>query len=369
MVVFVVSKTRKFVKMLYNIGFVDRKFNNSKKCDLYFMEFDDKINFPLTSLNIELTNNCNLNCIHCYGSYGKPEKIYYFNYNNYLKLKNDFEKLNVKNISITGGECTVNKDFFKIAEDVVKSGFNLWILTNSLNTDVIKKFVVNNKNFHFGIKVSLNGFEYEHNYIRGNVNSYNSVIDLLDFLKEFKNIKVCISTVLMKSNIDNYYNFKNFIYSKYPNFIHTFDFVFPSGQALIKNNTFSLKEISEINKKNFILRVPNNDAADIGFRCTGGITQCTIESDGNVKICNAANDDRFRFEYNVMEHDLKKVWEDCGINIRYFRQEKNKNNSTCLSCDYSSNCKSTNCRLMSFFYKGSEFGNSPLTCMLTKGDL
>ena len=58
-----------FIQELIQLNFITNEENSnvmlSKKCHY---------KYPLTSISLELTNQCNLNCVHCYGSYGANVK-------------------------------------------------------------------------------------------------------------------------------------------------------------------------------------------------------------------------------------------------------------------------------------------------------
>lgn len=359
-------KSKPFIKELINSKIIVEDYPEEYP---YFSLYHSEIKYPLTHLTLELTNYCNLNCVHCYGKFGMPNTISQMSYDDYLNLKKDFNILNLKGIALTGGECTLNNYFEKIADDILKNGYQLCILTNGFKNDILKKFVLEHKIFSYTIKISLDGEENTHNFIRNNKNSYKNVMDLLDFLYDYSNITVYVSSILMKYNENEYNRFNNYLKNKYPRYIHTTDIIFPSGNALDNYECYSVNELIELKNKYPNLFRASDELSKKTFRCTGGISQCTITPNGYIKICNAADDKRFLFKYNAINHGLKEAWIDCGDNISFFRSELAKSTKSCNSCHNKSRCSTVDCRLLAYFYTGSELNSSPLTCLIEKGQL
>lgn len=359
-------KSTKFIADMISLGFITNENINENNI---FLNVDDRLSQPLTHLSIELTDFCNLKCVHCYGGYGRIQNSRFFNYQDYKIIKKDFSYLNVFSVALTGGECTLNNDFEDIALDILNSGLKLTILTNaSYNFSRMKNFLERTRKFKFSIKVSLDGTRDVHNKIRGNENSYDFVIKFLDELKKYKNVAVSISTVLMKLNKFNILDLKQFILEKYPNFKHTTDIILPCNDVKSNNLHFSIEELINL-KIDFPELFINNDKKNeinSRLRCSGGVQQATISPDGSMKICNAASDSIFKFEHNVLEHGLAFSWINCGKNIEFFREERNKSRM-CSSCSKYKLCTSTNCRLLAHYYLGNHKENSPLTCIKEKG--
>lgn len=71
--------------------------------------------FPLHSLTIELTNTCNLNCIHCYGRFGCSSQKKMYSFEDIVKIKSELDMLHTTEVRLSGGECFMNPDFERIA--------------------------------------------------------------------------------------------------------------------------------------------------------------------------------------------------------------------------------------------------------------
>lgn len=132
---------------------------------MYNGNFLDECNldFPLYTITIELTNGCNLNCIHCYGKFGRPSQKKRYSFEEITKLKNELDKLHTMEVRLSGGECFLNPDFEKIAKFFLENGFRISIYTNGYETDKIINFAESTKQYNYFMGISLDGTETYHN--------------------------------------------------------------------------------------------------------------------------------------------------------------------------------------------------------------
>ncbi len=351
-----------FLSELKNRGFWD---NNSEKESYICADYNGNL---LSSLNIELTNACNLNCVHCYGSYGLTNIIREITLSQIESILGDLENLNTSDVTLTGGECFLAKDFQQIALAFLKRGINLWIMTNGMLVNKIKSFIQATIDYKYAIKVSLDGLKTTHNKIRQNPDSFDRIIQTLDFISNHNNIRLYISTVIMKDNLEELSDFRYFVKKRYPTAIHSMDFIFSAGNAK-KDSThgFSLQELKSLENKHPELFTTKGKNTNTGLhRCTAGISQATIKADGTMKICNIADNDIFYFKHNVFEKGLKTAWEDCGSSINYFRREEKKATTQCQHCAIKSSCDITDCRVHAWLLTKSAKNSSPISCLLAR---
>ena len=348
-----------FIKELIDLGFIidSSEYENStilKKCSE---------RYPLTALTLELTNQCNLNCLHCYGSYGSEQSKQYMSFDWIKSNLSEFNKLHVLKIALTGGEVTLHPKFCEIVQLLLHNGFDLTIFTNGYNIDIIRKMLNETRNYYFTIKISCDGPESVHNSIRKNSKSYAHVISLLDLLTSFPNVKTYISTVVMPKNIGYIKDFHNWINRNYPDFIHTMDLVFPYGNG--KDNCFNLSDLDWVKRE-----IPElfryTESQHSRVRCTGGITQCTVSPIGDIKICNAACSRKFLFKFIAFDKSLSYSWKHCGKTISGYRKEKFKHTNDCKKCNLQKKCKMIDCRVMADLYKNSTQCSNPITCIAAK---
>lgn len=358
---------QKFFTELIKMGFIiESKPNSYTERHVYLLtKCTEK--FPLTSLNLELLNVCNLRCKHCYGSFPQSSEKKIIPLAWIQKSLYDFNKLHVQNISLTGGEATLHPNFHEIAQMLFENGFNLCIFTNGYNPDSINRLLTASKQYKFSIKISLDGFEEIHNWIRGKDDSFIKVIQSLDAISQYPNVTLYISTVILRKNMDTMNQFSEYVRKKYPNAIHTKDLAFPLGNACDKY-VFSVNEYDQFAD---LLKntedIPNESLSrtmKYPFRCSGGVSQCTLMPTGFLKICNAACDPQFHFKYNAFDTGLLYAWKNCGTQIAKIRKEKPKQAKACRHCKIKRICAIENCRVLAWIYTGDARGNNPLACKM-----
>ena len=281
-------------------------------------------------------------------------------------------QLHVQNISLTGGESTLHPNFLDITQMLLVNGFNLCIFTNGYNPNVIIRLLEASKQYKFSIKVSLDGFEKMHNWIRGRDDSYSKVIQTLDAISLYSNVSLYISSVILRENTEEMVQFSAYIRERYPNAIHTKDLAFPMGNAC-DQHVFSINEYDQFAD---FLKGPDDGAKELGsqirkntFRCSGGISQCTLMPTGFLKICNAACDPQFYFKYNAIHDGILYAWRYCGARISRIRREKAKKAKECRRCAIKQVCTIENCRVLAWIYTGDATRSNPLACRIERDEI
>lgn len=364
------GKLKATAKLLPGVNKIIRKlekyhFITSEETESdYYISIDNyDIDRPLSSLSIELTDRCNLKCIHCYGSFGNNYPKSMLNFYNIRTILEKLVKLNCGSINLTGGECTIHKDFNRIAKLILEMGFNLGIMTNGYKKDYFIDFLNDVNEYNFIVKVSLDGTEEIHNQIRGDNSSYKNAIALIDDIYKRDNIKLYISSTLMKSNYRQFRELISFVEDRYPKCIHSLDLVLPCGNAILDSSVaFSIEELEKIVNDFPEIFIGERSIIRVNKpRCTGGVSQATLTSKGDLKICNCATDSRFYFRGNVLTDDLINIWNNPGINIEKYRNEKALKGQNCITCSKYSTCFATDCRVSAFLYTGNDELCSPIT--------
>jgi radical SAM protein with 4Fe4S-binding SPASM domain len=80
------------------------------------------------SATLEITDNCNENCIHCYR--GVPQKSYW-NTANFRNTIEELRKLGTLQMTLTGGEPCLHPDFAEMLQIVARNDFVLSVQTNA----------------------------------------------------------------------------------------------------------------------------------------------------------------------------------------------------------------------------------------------
>lgn len=299
------------------------KYTKEKMYNSYLYEKQmDKLlykNGYLPSLFIELTYNCNLNCIHCFNPKNK----------NHLSLKLDKMKkiiddafdMGVFSITLSGGECTLDKDFLEICKYIRKKGILLNIFTNG-------QFFYDNPLFFndflslYPHSVSLSLYSMNpqiHDEIVGEEGAHYKTLTIINELQK-RNINVTIKIFLMKNNAKEYQDIIDF--ANKINVMYQLDECFIYNQ---ENNNLNIKIIDEqlfnlysddlykyilnnsskrnIKKQTFLQKKP----------CRAGHIFLTITPNLDVTPCNNL------YEFKLGNLENESLWE-----IWHNRKNKNK---------------------------------------------
>lgn len=148
------------------------------------------MNAIIDSANWEFTKQCNLNCKHCIGDYGKADE-------NELDLLQQFKvvdklvELGCKSISFTGGEPLCSNTFKKVVNYSYDKNLMLSLITNA-------SLLVPNDDFYR--KFELIGISIDDDFIRGSKNTKNTLSKIEELINRQYNISVYIS--VYKNNLD-----------------------------------------------------------------------------------------------------------------------------------------------------------------------
>lgn len=110
-------------------------------------------NYPRVA-TLELTNVCNLRCIHCYGSFGECEENVIMPFQDVCKILREFKDMDVLVVELTGGEITMHPQFNDIIKFALALDFNrISLLTNgvSLQKDTIDLIIENKDRIYIQI--------------------------------------------------------------------------------------------------------------------------------------------------------------------------------------------------------------------------
>ncbi|MHA1376216.1 MAG: radical SAM protein [Promethearchaeota archaeon] len=163
----------------------------------------------LENITVNLTNQCNLRCLHCYlESYKKTESLRIPEFKNFVLESINNKFLSEKaNIAILGGEPLLSKEkVIEIAEIGKYFGLEVMVSTNGLLID--QPFAKEAKKNDLVVQVSLDGSREEINSIlRGKGNFEKSLNGIKCLIKE--GVYTIISMVVHK---DNFHDIEDFFY-------------------------------------------------------------------------------------------------------------------------------------------------------------
>ncbi len=309
-------------------------------------------------VGIDLTEKCNLRCIHCRVGTSK-NKQKQLTLEEFKGIIDELSKMKIIQIILSGGEPFIHKNIYEIIFYAINSKIpDVSLVTNGtlLNDKIIKKVK------KIGLKkisLSLDGLKKNHDKIRGKGNYQKTILAVSKLIKE--NFEVKISITINKINKNDLIPLGKRLFNLGVKRINVGNLM-PCGrgrdiwfQTLNKKEKLALKsQVNEINKKkkrNFILfensflEEPKLDKDDrkIEFYlgCRGGRTSCAILSNGNVVACKMLPN---IIAGNIKEKKFEKIWKK-DENWKLWRE--NKLPLKCKQCKYGLACRG-GCKAVSY---------------------
>ncbi|MBY9004969.1 MAG: radical SAM protein [Candidatus Lokiarchaeota archaeon] len=349
----IVSKSKKILNILSDEGIVWSRRTSMKKWQLT----------PPNTIFWNLTNRCNLSCVHCAVSAGKSNKLE-LDLDESYQFIDEISKLGVQNIMFTGGEPMIDASkFFKIAEYARSHDLSLQLATNG--TLITKRIALMLKKLSINIHISLDGAtSMVHDKIRRISGAWEKTRSGIKHLREF-DVQFLIATVVTKINIHQIPLIYEFAIKLGAQSFRIIPFIpFGRGRQIIDLEV-DPKEMKElcINMRNrekksklqikpmafeCLLYPPleySDSEGQIG--CKGARHYCTLTSTGEILPCNYFIGVKAD---NIREHNFNWIWKNSNF-LNYFRSLTNSDiQGKCQSCSWLSNCRG-GCIAVNFAHK------------------
>lgn len=294
-----------------------------------------KIYFP-DVIMWEITDFCPLDCKHCYL---ESKNNVVCSLENIDKILNIIDISGTFQIQLTGGEALTNPHFEYILNNLIDRGIIVSISTSGmiLNENIIKCLRRLKEVAGSFVRVSLDGSEKSHNFIRNNDHSYQRAIH---FIKEMvKNDIDCqVGTVITnqsKKEIEELVCLaKNLGVS-----LIEIGLIINIGNS-IKNNVVSSLELfeykeflktlsSKYSDENFIVRLPCDSKEK---NCGAGSKILTIKANMDIAPCPTAN----LVLGNLNQKPIEEIMQNSG---QKFHELVSPCEELCYSCKEIENCK------------------------------
>ena len=299
----------------------------------------------------ECTLRCNLNCLHCGSDCRKEEMPQDMPFSDFARvldqivLENEPSKIM---IITTGGEPLVRKDIVECGREITRRGFIWGMVSNGMLLDTLKLQQLINAGLKT-IAISLDGFEAEHNWMRGNGNSFCRAVNAIKALTN-SDITWDVITCVNARNFSSLSKFKDFLLGIGVTHWRLFT-VFPMGRAannmdlqLTSEQFRLLMEFIKEERGKGDIRVSYScegylgdyelNVRDYPFFCGAGINTASVRYDGAISGCLSI---RSNFDQgNIYNDNFMDVW-----NHRFgvFRNRKWMKQGTCLNCTIWNLCR------------------------------
>ncbi|MFA5126981.1 MAG: radical SAM protein [Patescibacteria group bacterium] len=274
-------------------------------------------------LYIFLTENCNLNCRHCYGDFSKNKKVKNLNLPEWQKIFEQCASLRIFYYVISGGEPTTHPQFKELVEYLSKSNQYFALVTNGHFNKNIEDLLIKNKKHIIELKFSLDGYDFDtYNYLR-QINNRLLFDNFIARIKRFSRagVKISLGINIHSRNINHIKKFSKFINSLGPQHIEI-STIANTGRAKllpIKDKNISLKQIKKLQEQftlyldkkitTSFVDMPFNHSR-FGFSCPAITDFMAISSRGILLPCplfNSPDIKKYCHHLNAHNLGLKKV--------------------------------------------------------------
>ena len=152
---------------------------------------------------IEVTNNCNLNCIYCFNKLYINDKDQENNLDtkSLIKIIDNISHSSIPLIRFSGGEPLLRKDLFDLMGYAKSRGLRIWLNTNAtlLNKEKVNLL----SNYVENVLISLNAFDFLSEYRVTNRNLFKKKLMGIKLLKNSSIKIVRCGTIATKYNIQH----------------------------------------------------------------------------------------------------------------------------------------------------------------------
>lgn len=290
----------------------------------------------------EITDTCNLNCLHCRTSRQKGHVN--TNYEVEEVVLKEIVKNKVLVINISGGEPLLHPRCIEFIDYFSKNNLFVGLSTNGL---LFANFISELKNKLGFIQFSLDGNEEFHNKFRGAKNSYKKAIEAAILSKE-NNIKTQFNTVITSANISHIdeiisigselkieMHFRRFIptgFGEKNNYLVPSLIDYKRVINKLLHYKFEKKLSILIEEPLIALWSEGQYLPQIG--CGAGITQLGIDMNGNMYPCIF-----YREKIgNILEEDFIDIWK----NSKLLNLLRSRDYGKCSNCKINKSCGACN---------------------------
>lgn len=299
----------------------------------------------------ECTLRCNLNCQHCGSDCRKDNMPKDMPFADFAGVLDDIaSKKDASKIMIitTGGEPLVRKDIVECGREITRKGFIWGMVSNGMLLDTKKLKQLTDAGLKT-IAISLDGFEDDHNWMRGNNHSFHKAVGAIQALT-MSNITWDVITCVNARNFSSLPRFKDFLLGLGVRHWRLFT-VFPMGRAannselqLTPEQFQMLMDFIKTEKSKNDIRVSYScegylgnyemEVRDYPFFCGAGINTASVRYDGAISGCLSI---RSKFDQgNIYQNNFMDVWNN---RFQQFRNREWMKREECSVCKVWNVCR------------------------------
>lgn len=279
----------------------------------------------LRTLFWECTLKCNLSCRHCgsdckldVDSMEMPLKDFILVLDEIRKEMDSHQML----VITTGGEPLLRKDILQCGQAITARGFYWGMVSNGLllTSRMLDELIATGLK---SITISIDGFEEEHNWLRGHDNSFSGAVSAIKLLNNnSKRITWDVITCVNQKNLNTLPEFRDYLIELGVRTWRIFT-VFPIGRASTNEDLqlnseqfkYLMEFISASRKKGEMhvnygcegfLGPYEYEVRDSMYFCHAGINTASILHDGSISGCLSIRSDYT--QGNIYQDSFVDVW-------------------------------------------------------------
>ena len=340
----------KYINSLLKLELVDKNAQSPNDTILDRNKVDFKIDFAW----LELTDRCNLNCVHCYGEFGCPKenKGEELTIEQWKKIIKQLKNHDCNSVQFIGGEPLIYEGFNQLLEYTYNIGIqNITVFTNAtlIDDERVKLF----KKYNVKIRISVYGANQKvHDSVTGVKGSFKRNAEALRNLKQ-NQIDASIAIVIMHENEGELENLEKYI--------KKIGYDYTGYDVIRKNNYLQENKHSitnyDILKYKYIYK-PEFYTSEKSFINNHYKNPCwnnkiDICSNGDVIPCIFSRDEIIG---NVVNDTLEEIFEKAK---KYWTITK-ENIDVCKDCEYRYCCY--DCRPLAKGINGNIYSHYPRCC-------
>lgn len=302
---------------------------------------------PLKQLFWECTLRCDLKCRHCGSDCKMLSEKQDMPLQDFLGVLDSVAKKCDPHkvfVIISGGEPLMRRDLEACGAAIYEKGFPWGMVTNALHLTPERYRGLLKAGMH-SMTISLDGLEQDHNWMRGNEQSFQMVSQAIDMLVATKGFTFDIVTCVTRRNYEKLDEIKDFLISKGVGRWRLFT-VFPVGRAasdpmmrLTDEEFRGVFDYIKRTRQEGRIRVDYGCEGFLGnyegevrnrfFSCQAGVTVGSVLCDGSISACTSLRADYH--QGNIYKDDFMDVWEN-----RYhpYRNREWMKKDDCADCRY-----------------------------------
>jgi len=330
----------------------------------------------------EITNACNLRCLHCEGSAGTRDRDE-LTTEEALALCDELADLGCERCNLSGGEPLLRKDWPLLARRLTERGVTVHLVTNG--TYVTREILEQAHDVGvFGIAMSLDGLRETHDEIRpshggGGASSFDQVVAAMK-LAEASPLKVGVITHINRWNFEDLDGMHEML-ADHDVDVWQLQLAVPVGRLREIDRPYLLEParledvyallIRWMREDRVVIRVTDTigyytelepvvrvrefeKATPYWTGCYAGCLVVGIESNGGVKGCPSMPPEFVTG--NIRESSLTEIWRDEERFAYNTRWDEDKQTGFCRTCAYRRLCR-CGCTTMAYTVTGTIYEN------------